>query len=104
MFDLEKEGIYIPNTEAMRKYLEGLNYVVIPMDSRIYRSFQSYRSLCFDSRIEDFRYIQQADEIFYCMNAPTLTEDQAKFFFDILHVSADFQTFKEALQQYINKE
>ena len=104
MFDLEEEDIYIPNTEAMRKYLEGLNYTLKTMTIRKVREFVDYRSICFSEWIEQFEAVKKSNTMYYSMDAPTLTEDQSIFVMNILHVCTDYATFKEALQQYINKE
>ena len=104
MFDLEGEDLYIPNTEAMRNLLESLNYELAPLDDRTSRKFFKYGSLCFVDWAVHFERIQQTNKMYFCMNKPTLTEDQSIFLFDILHVCPDYLTFKEALQQYINKE
>ena len=104
MFDLEGEDLYIPNTEAMRNLLESLNYTLAPLDDRTSRKFFKYKSLCFVDWIVQFERVKQTNKMYFCMNKPTLTEDQSIFLFDILHVCPDYLTFKEALQQYVNKE
>ena len=101
MFDLEKEDIYIPNTKVMRNYLESLNYTLKPISSRERRDLVEYKSICFEEWIVLFDCVKQADTMYYCMNKPTLTEDQSIFVMNILHVCPDYATFKEALQQYI---
>ena len=103
MFDLEEEDIYIPNTEVMRKYLEGLNYTLKTMNLRKFREFVDYRSICFSELIQQFEAVKKSNTMYYSMDAPTLTEDQSIFVMNILHVCPDYATFKEALQQYINK-
>ena len=103
MLDLEEEGIYIPNTKVMRDLLESLNYKLKPLSDREYKKPTKYRAICFAEWVVHFKRIQQANKMYYCMNEPTLTEDQSIFVFDILHVCPDYETFKEALQQYINK-
>ena len=102
MFDLEEEDIYIPNTEAMRNYLESLNYTLKPICSRGRRGAGAYKSICFSEWIEQFDAVKQTNTMYYCMYKPTLTEDQSKFVMNILQVCDDYATFKEALQQYIN--
>ena len=102
MFDLEEEGIYIPNTEVMRNYLEGLNYKLTPISVRDRKEPIKYNAICFSEWVEQFGRIKQTNKLYYCMNKPTLTEEQSLFVFDILHVCTDYGTFKEALQQYIN--
>ena len=102
MFDLENEDVYIPNTKAIRELLESLKYTVTPISGREYREVIEYRSICFQDWIRCFDRVQQADKMYYCMNKPTLTEEQSIFVFDILHLCPDYQTFKEALEQYIN--
>ena len=104
MFDLEEEDLYIPNTEAMRNFLESLNYELALLDDRESRKFFKYKSLCFADWAVHFERIQQTNSMYFCVNTPTLTEDQSIFLFDILHVCPDYLTFKEALEQYINKE
>ena len=102
MFDLDSVDIYIPNTEVLRNLLESLNYKLAPLDNRASRKIFKYRSLCFSEWIESFERVKQTNNMYYCMNAPTLTEEQSIFVFNILHVCPDYQTFKEALEQYIN--
>ena len=102
MFDLEAVGIYIPNTEVMRHYLKSLNYTLMSISIRGYREPIKYNAICFAAWIGHFERIQQANKAFYCMNKPTLSEEQSIFVFDILHICPDYQTFKEALEQYIN--
>ena len=104
MFDLEGEDLYIPNTKAMRNLLESLNYTITTLSDGEYREPIEYRAICFRDWAVHFERIQQTNKMYYCMNKPTLTEDQSIFLFDILHVCPDYLTFKEALQQYINKE
>lgn len=103
MFDLEEEDIYIPNTKVMRNYLESLNYTLKPISSRERRDPVACKSICFSEWIEQFDAVKRSNIMYYCMNKPTLTEDQSKFVMNILHVCTDYATFKEALQQYINK-
>ena len=103
MFDLEDEDLYFPNTKAMRDLLESLNYKLKPLSDRENRSPIYYTSICFADWVIHFGRIQQTNKMYYCMNEPTLTEEQSIFVFDILHVCTDYATFKEALQQYINK-
>lgn len=102
MINLEGEDLYFPNTKVIRDLLESLNYVVIPLDNRIRRKVSDYRAVCFSDWVEQFERIKQANKMYYCMDATTLTEDQSIFVFDILHVCPDYETFKEALEQYIN--
>ena len=102
MFDLENEDIYIPNTKAIRKLLESLKYTVTPLSGRHNREVIEYSSICFAEWVGHFECIQQTNEAYYCMNKPTLTEEQSIFVFDILHICPDYRTFKVALQQYIN--
>lgn len=102
MIDLEDEDLYFPNTKVIRDLLESLNYTVTPISGREHREVIEYRSICFKAWIRYFDRVQQADKMYYCMNKPTLTEEQSIFVFDILHVCPDYLTFKEALQQYIN--
>ena len=100
MFDLDKEGIYIPNTKVMRDLLESLNYKLKSLGSI---EPIKYTAICFAERVFRFGRIQQTNKMYYCMGAPNLTEEQTVFVFDILHICPDYETFKEALQQYINK-
>ena len=102
MINLETIDIYIPNTEAMRHYLESLNYSLTPLSDRQYREVIKYRAICFSGRVKHLERLKQTNKLYYCMNKPTLTEEQSIFVFDILHICPDYQTFKEALQQYIN--
>lgn len=104
MFDLEEEDIYIPNTKVMRNILESLNYVLKPIDSRARRDPVACKSICFSEWIEQFDAVKNSNTLYFCMNKPTLTEEQSKFVMNILHVCDDCATFKEALLQYINKE
>ena len=103
MFDLEEEDIYIPNTKVIRKFLEGLNYSIKPISSRERRDPVACKSICFSEWIEQFDAVKRSDTMYYCMNKPSLTEEQSVFVMNILHVCTDYATFKEALQQYINK-
>ena len=102
MFDLETIDLYIPNTKVIRDLLESLNYVVIAIDTRIRRKASDYKAICFSTRITRFDQIKQDNKMYHCMGDPTLTEEQTIFVFDILHMCPDYQTFKEALEQYIN--
>ena len=102
MLDLEEEDIYIPNTKVMRNYLESLNYVLKPICTRTRRDPTLWESICFSEWVDQFDALKQTSKLYYCRNKPNLTEDQSIFVFDILHVCPDYQTFKEALQQYIN--
>ena len=102
MFDLEAIDIYVPNTEVMRHYLRSLNYTLMPISIREHREPIKYRAICFSEWVGHFEHIKQTNKLYYCMNEPTLTEEQSIFVFDILHICPDYETFKEALQQYIN--
>ena len=102
MFDLDIVGIYIPNTETIRNLLESLNYTITPVSARERREPIKYQAICFRDWISLFERVKQTNKLYYCMNSPTLTEEQSIFVFDILHICPDYQTFKEALQQYIN--
>ena len=103
MFDLEDEDLYFPNTKAMRDLLESLNYKLKPLSDGESRKPTEYRAICFAEWVVHFGRIQQTNKMYYCMGAPNLTEEQTVFVFDILHICPDYETFKEALQQYINK-
>ena len=100
---LDRNDLYFPNTKVIRDLLESLNYVVISLDTRIHRKVSDYRAICFSPHISQFNQVKQTNKMYYCMNKPTLTEEQTIFVFDILHICPDYLTFKEALQQYINK-
>ena len=102
MFDLEEEDIYVPNTETMRNYLESLNYSFKFISSRGCRDAVAYKSICFSEWVEQFDAVKESNTMYYCMDKPTLTEDQSKFVMNILQVCDDYATFKEALQQYVN--
>ena len=102
MFDLENEDIYIPNTKAIRKLLESLNYILMPISIKEHREPIKYKSICFSEWVEQFERLKQTNKLYYCINNPTITEEQSIFVFDILHLCPDYLTFKEALQQYIN--
>lgn len=102
MFDLEEVDILIPNTESIRELLGSLNYKITPLDTRVVKEPSKYRAICFSEWIEQFERIKQTNKLNYCMNKPTLTEDQSIFMFNILHICPDYETFREALQQYIN--
>ena len=104
MFDLEEEDIYIPNTKAIRKFLKSLNYSLKPINSRERRDPTLWKSICFSEWIDRFDAVKKSNTMYYCMDAPTLTEDQSIFAMNILNVCDDYATFKEALQQYVNKE
>ena len=102
MFDLENEDLYFPNTKVIRYLLESLNYKLKPLSGREHRKPTEYRAICFAGWVVLFEEIQQTNKAYYCINKPTLTEDQSIFVFDILHLCPDYETFKEALQQHIN--
>ena len=102
MFDLETLDINIPNTKVMRHYIESLNYTLMPISIRNYREPDKYSSICFSEWVEQFERLKQTNKLYYCMNSPTLTEEQSIFVFDILPLCPDYMTFKEALEQYIN--
>ena len=102
MIDLEDEDLFFPNTKVIRDLLESLNYKVTPISARERREPIKYRAICFSSCVTQFECIQQTNKAYYCMDKPTLTEEQSIFVFNILHVCPDYQTFKEALQQYID--
>ena len=99
---LEDEDLFLPNTVAIRHLLQSLNYGIVPINARSRRVSSDYRAICFKDSIEQFECLKNADYVYYCMNRPNLTEDQAIFVFSILHVCPDYQTFKDALQEYIN--
>ena len=101
MIDLDNEDLYFPNTKVIRDLLESLNYKLNPLSDRE-REPAKYRAICFAEWVGHFERIQQTNKAYYCMNNPTLTEEQSIFVFDILHICPDYKTFKEALQQYIN--
>ncbi len=103
MFDLENEDLYFPNTKVMRDLLESLNYKLKPLSGREHRKPTEYSAICFAEWVVHFGRIQQDNKMYYCIGDPTLTEEQSIFVFDILHVCPDYETFKEALEQYINK-
>ena len=102
MINLEDADLYFPNTKVIRDLLESLNYTLKPINTITRREPIKYRAICFIERIGLFKRIQQTNKLYYCMNKPTLTEEQSIFVFDILHICPDYMTFKEALQQYIN--
>ena len=94
--------LYFPNTKVIRDLLESLNYKVRYISARGNRDPIEYRAICFAERVVNFERIRQTNKAYYCMDKPTLTEEQSIFVFNILHVCPDYQTFKEALEQYIN--
>ena len=102
MFDLEDEDLYFPNTKVICDLLESLNDTLIPISIRNYRESLKYKAICFSEWVEQFERLKQTNKLYYCMNKPTLTEEQSIFVFDILHICPDYLTFKEALEQYIN--
>ena len=102
MFDLDMNGLYFPNTKVIRDLLVSLNYKAISLSARGDRAILDYKSLCFSEWVVQFERIKQTNKVYYCMDDPTLTEEQSIFVFDILHVCPDYLTFKEALEQYIN--
>ena len=102
MFDLEEEDIYVPNTEAMRNFLESLNYSIMFISTRASRDLTARKSISFSQWIKQFDAVKKSNTMYYCMDTPSLTEDQSIFVFDILHICPDYKTFKEALEQYIN--
>ena len=103
MFDLENEDLYFPNTKVVRDLLESLNYKLSPLSFRERRDPTLCKSICFSEWIKQFDAVKGSNTMYYCMEKPTLTEDQSIFVMNILHICPDFQTFKEALEQYINK-
>lgn len=102
MFDLEEIDIFIPNTQTIRELVESLNYKITPISDREHRMHTKYAAICFGEWVEQFVRFKQTHKLYYCMNKPTLTEDQSIFMFNILHLCPDCETFKEALQQYID--
>ena len=102
MFDLEVEDLYFPNTKAIRHCVERLKYTITPLSDGEHRESIEYISICFSDWVGHFERLKQTNNMYYCMNTPTLTEEQSIFVFDILHICPDYETFKEALQQYIN--
>ena len=102
MFDLEDADLYFPNTKVIHDLLESLNYKLNPLSDRGRREPAQYRAICFAEWVVHFERIQQTNKAYYCLNKPTLTEEQSIFVFNILHVCPDYQTFKDALQEYIN--
>ena len=101
MIDLEDADLYFPNTKVIRDLLESLNYT-LTASLRDRKEPIKYYAICFCDWVGHFEAIQQTNKAYYCMNKPTLTEEQSIFVFDILHICPDYLTFKEALQQYIN--
>ena len=102
MINLEDADLYFPNTKVIRDLLESLNYKLNPLSDRVHREPAKYSAICFAEWVVLFEKIKQTNKLYYCMNKPTLTEEQSIFVFDILHICPDYRTFKEALQQYIN--
>lgn len=102
MFDLDEIDIFIPNTETMRDLLESLNYKITPINSKGNEDITKYASICFGEWVEQFTRFKQTNKLYYCTNRTTLTEDQSIFLFTILQLCPDCETFREALQQYIN--
>lgn len=102
MIDLEDEDLFFPNTKVIRDLLESLNYKVMPISARERRDPLNYISICFAQWVVQFKDVQKTTKAYYCMDKPTLTEDQSIFVFSILHICPDYQTFKEALEQYIH--
>ena len=102
MINLEDEDLYFPNTKVMRDLLKSLNYKLKPLSDREHRKPTKYRAIYFAEWVVLFEKVKQANKMYYCMNKPTLTEEQSIFVFDILHMCPDYRTFKEALQQYID--
>ena len=96
------DDLCFPNTQVIRDLLESLNYKLNPLSGREHREIIKYKSICFSEWLTQFDQIRQTNKMYYCMNKPNLTEDQAIFVFNILHVCPDYLTFKEALEQYIN--
>mgnify|MGYP003409614111 CR=1 FL=1 len=102
MIDLEYEDLYFPNTKVIRNLLESLNYTIIPLSDRERREPIKCKSICFGDWVQHLERLKRTNSLYYCMDKPTLTEEQTIFVFDILHLCPDYQTFKEALEQYIN--
>ena len=86
MIDLENEDVNFPNTQVIRDLLRSLNYVVIPLDIKVRRKVSDYSAICFSAWITQFDQIKQTHRMFFCMDDPTLTEEQSIFIFDILVV------------------
>ena len=102
MADLDRNDLYFPNTKVIRDLLENLNYKITSINPRGIGTAIHYNAICFSPHISDFNQVKQTNKVYCCMNAPTLTEEQTIFVFDILQVCPDYLTFKEALEQYIN--
>ena len=102
MFDLEEEDMYFPNTEVMRELLKSLNYSLKPINSRVGKDPVACRSICFSEWVTQFDALKESNTMYFCADDPNLTEDQARFVISILHVCPDYETFKEALEQYVN--
>ena len=102
MINLEDADLYFPNTKVIRDLLESLNYKLNALSDREHREPAQYRAICFAEWVAQFKRIQRTNKAYYCMDKPTLTEEQSIFIFDILHICPDYLTFKEALHQYIN--
>ena len=102
MSDLERNDLYFPNTKVIRDRLESLNYKITSISPIVIGTVTHYKAICFSPHISEFNHVKQTNKVYYCMDEPTLTEEQTIFVFDILHVCHDYKTFKEALHQYIN--
>ena len=102
MINLEDADLYFPNTKVIRDLLESLNYKLNPLSDRVHREPAKYSAICFSDWVGHFERLKQTNNMYYCMNTPTLTEEQSIFVFNILHICPDYATFKEALHQYIN--
>lgn len=101
MSDIDSTYIYIPNTEVLHKLLASLNYTITPIGTRGVKKSSDYPAICFSHWIASFKEVQQTTKMYYCDNNPNLTTEQSIFIFNILHICPDYQTFKEALEQYI---
>lgn len=91
----------MPNTETVRNKAAALGFTLRNPRPLSGRHFTEYRCISFEYG-STFKQIQQANALYLYMDYPTITEDQAIFLLDILHVCPDIDTFKEAMQEYIN--
>ena len=95
-------GCYLPNTEVIQNKLKqlGLGLIAINpvIDSKVNNQ---YNSITFKYGLS-FKEMQETKELVLARSKPILTEKQSLFLLDILYVCSDMQTFKEAMQEFIN--
>ena len=95
------DNALMPNTENVRNKAAALGFTLRNPRPLSSRHFTGYRCISFEYE-STFKQIQQANVLYLYLDYPTITEDQAIFLLDILHVCPDIDTFNEAMQKYID--